>query len=115
MNIPYGFHAQPGATIQSSDTDPDVSAANECRDVGNIHYCAGASLSLGYVGESPTNNTGIGLLFVTRRGGGGRSYRRSDAQGDARPGHRAAGHGRPDRRACRKSGVGRAGACEGSR
>lgn len=69
MTVPHGFHAIPGAELLSGDTDPDIRAENECRQIGATHFCAASSLSLGHVGAQATNDTGIGLVFVTNRGG----------------------------------------------
>jgi hypothetical protein len=85
MSAPEGFHAMHGAKFLSGKDDPDVAAENECRDIGGVHYCVGSTLSLGHLGDGPTNDTGIGLLFMTRRGGG-RTFGRPDAKGNARLG-----------------------------
>lgn len=69
MSPPKGFAAMPTARFLRGDKDPDVRANNQCRDVGGTHFCVGAQLSLGHVGDTAENDTGIGLLFVTNRGG----------------------------------------------
>lgn len=69
MNAPKGFAAMPGARFLRGDVDPDVRAENECRVIGGTHFCAAGSVSLGHVGEQAENTTGIGLLFLTNRGG----------------------------------------------
>lgn len=70
MSAPHGFQPMPGAVEHSGAEDPDIATNNRCRDVGGTHYCAAGSLRLGFEGEDgSTNDTGVGLLFVTRRGG----------------------------------------------
>lgn len=64
-----GFHVAPGATVQRSSEDPDIRAENRCRDVGDVHFCTASRMSLGYEGASDNNPTGVGILFMTRRGG----------------------------------------------
>lgn len=69
MNAPKGFVAMPTAEFLRGDEDPDVHAENECRQIGDTHFCAAAEVSLGHAGEHAENDTGVGLLFLTRRGG----------------------------------------------
>lgn len=64
-----GFHVAPGAVIQRSSDDPDIRASNQCRDVGAVHFCTAERMTLGYQGVSDNNPTGVGILFMTRRGG----------------------------------------------
>lgn len=69
MNAPKGFAAMPTARFLRGDQDPDIAAENECRTIGRTHFCVGAQLSLGHTGVGAENDTGVGLLFVTNRGG----------------------------------------------
>lgn len=116
MSAPHGFQPMPGAVEHSGAEDPDIATNNRCRDVGGTHYCAAGSLRLGFEGEDgSTNDTGVGLLFVTRRGGGGRPFGRPDAQGDARPICRAARDRRHGRGWRRQTGERRDRPCAGSR
>jgi hypothetical protein len=69
MTAQNGFHAMEGAEFLRGDKDPDVRAANECRTIGGVHFCAAQELGLGHIGAQAENDTGVGLIFVTRRGG----------------------------------------------
>lgn len=64
-----GFHVRPDTIVQRSSEDPDIRADNHCRDVGDVHFCAAGRMSLGYEGITEANGTGVGILFMTCRGG----------------------------------------------
>lgn len=69
MNRLDGFNIAADAIVQRSSEDPDIRADNRCRNIGEVHFCAAGRMSLGYEGISDTNSTGVGILFLTRRGG----------------------------------------------
>lgn len=69
MNEFPGFRVSADAIVQRSSEDPDIRADNRCRDIGGVHFCVAGRMSLGYEGIEGSNMTGVGLLFMTRKGG----------------------------------------------